>query len=138
MTTLRPVLAALLLVLPVLVRCGPSDPQARILSQRASWKVDLLSWAMADDGGITISARLSGPVRSELKRLTVRIEMLNAQGEIVDDVWETLDLSAVQRGGPEDIFIRLPARSTIIEGIGINLVSDPDPEEIQHIEELNL
>ncbi len=91
---------------------------------------------MGQDGRITLNARLLGPVRSKIDRLTVRIEMRDAQGRVVDHEWRTLDLSEIQRGGPEDILIRLPAREVAVEELTSDPVLDPGPEEIPHIEEL--
>ena len=131
-----PFLAGLLLLAVSLAGCGPSDPRERILSERARWTVTPLSWSMGEDGRITLSARVVGPVRSKIDRLTVRIEMRDAQGGVVGHEWRTLDLSGVQRGGPEDVLIRLPASEGSVEQLTIDLVLQPGPQEIPHIEEL--
>ncbi len=131
-----PFLAGLLLLALSSTGCGPADPRERILSERAKWTVTPLSWSMGEDGRITLSARLLGPVRSKIDRLTVRIEMRDAQGVVVDHEWWTLDLSGIQRGGPEDVLIRLSAREAAVEELTIDPVLEPSPEEIPHIEEL--
>ena len=131
-----PFLACLLLLALSLADCGPSDPREQILSDRARWTLTPLSWSMTEDGRITLNARLLGPVRSQIDRLTVRIELRDAQGTVVDREWWTLDLSGIQRGGPEDVLIRLPAREVAVEELTIDPVLDPTPEEISHIEEL--
>ncbi len=132
-----PFLAGLLLLALLSAGCGPSDPRERILSERARWTVTPLSWSMGEDGRITLSVRLLGPVRSKIDRLTVRIEMRDAQGGVVDHEWWTLDLSGIQRGGPKDVLIRLPAREAAVEELTIDPVLAPGPEEIPHIEELH-
>ena len=91
---------------------------------------------MSEDGRITLNARLLGPVRSKIDRLTVRIEMRDAQGSVVDHEWWTLDLSEIKRGGPKDVLIRLPAREAAVEELTIDPVLEPGPQEIPHIEEL--
>ena len=131
-----PFLACLLLLALSLADCGSSDPREQILSDRARWTLTPLSWSMSEDGRITLNARLLGPVRSQIDRLTVRIELRDAQGTVVDREWWTLDLSGIQRGGPEDVLIRLPAREVAVEELTIDPVLDPTPEEISHIEEL--
>ena len=129
--------ATCLLVLLVLPHCGPSDPHERILEDRARWKVSNLGWAMDDEGAITLNVRVSGPVRSSLDRLTVRILLQDAAGNSVTDEWRTLDLSGIERGGPEDLLLRLQApEGTSVEGIGIDTVPVPGPDDIPHIEEL--
>lgn len=96
-----------------------------------------LNWAMREDGTITLNARVSGPVHSKLERLTVRIVLQDAAGNPVGHVWRTLDLSGIKRGGPEDILLRLEAPAgASVEGIGIDTVPVPGPEDLPHIEEL--
>lgn len=129
-------LAGLLLLALASAGCGPSDPRERILSERAKWSVTPLSWSMGQDGRITLSARLVGPVRSQIDRLTVRVEMRDAQGAVVGHEWWTLDLSEVRRGGPEDVLFRFPAAAAGVEELTIDHVLDPGPEEAPHIEEL--
>ena len=118
--------------------CGPSDPRERVLTERARWKVNLLSWAMSPDGSINLSTRVSGPTHAELKQLTVRILFLDAEGNTVDRAWQTLDLSGIARGGPEDILLRLAPRGQAVEGIGIDPVHAPGPDDLPHIPELQL
>ena len=91
---------------------------------------------MSEDGRITLNARLVGPVRSKIDRLTVRIELRDAQSVVVDHEWWTVDLSGIRRGGPKDVLIRLPAREVAVEELTIDPVLNPGPEEIPNIEEL--
>ena len=134
----RPAVVVCLLLAVCLAGCGPSDPRARVLEERARWTVTLLSWAQGQDGTLTLNARVSGPVNSKLERLTVRLVLQDAAGDAVDHEWRTLDLSGIERGGPEDIMLRLAARDVGVEGIGIDTVPSPAPDEIPHIVELDL
>lgn len=136
MVRLPTALVVCLLHLLLSSACAPSDPREQILSERARWKVTPLSWSMAEDGRLTLSARVSGPARTKIDRLTVRIEMRDAQGSVVDHEWWTLDLSEVRRGGPKDVLIRLPPRETAIEELSIDTILAPTAEEAGHIEEL--
>ncbi len=120
----------------LLLACGAPDPLQRSIAERARWNVTLLNWAMAQDGSIALSARVSGPVQSRLERLTVRIVFEDAGGATIDREWRTLDLSGVQRGGPQDLLLRLAPRPADVQGIGIDLVPAPDPDEIPYIVEL--
>jgi hypothetical protein len=124
------------LVVAALSGCSPSDPIERALDERTRWNVTLLSWAMSSDGSINLSTRVSGPADAELKQLTVRILLQDAEGNTVDRAWQTLDLSGIERGGPEDILLRLAPRGQAIEGIGIDPVHLPGPDELPHIPEL--
>ena len=130
--------AAIPILFVLAAGCGPSDPTERVLHERARWQVALESWALADDGTITLSARVSGPVRSELDRLTVRILFLDAEGNPVGHEWWTLDVSGIERGGPEDVMLRLASRGHDVDGLGIDPVANPDPDEIPNIPELRM
>ncbi len=136
MARLLTTLFLLLALLPA--GCGPSDPKQRVLAERARWNVTPLSWAMDDQGRITLSARVSGPTRSKIQKLTVRIELIGPGGAAAGQEWSTLDLSDIRRGGPQDVLIRLPARKELIEELTINRVLQPTAEETPHIEELQL
>lgn len=138
MSLSRPIAALVLLAAVLLAACGPSDPREKLMVERARWKVGLLSWVQAPDLSVTINVRVSGPVRSKLERLTVRVEMFDGANQPMGSAWQTLDLSGVQRGVPQDLFIRLPAQAAGVEGIGIDLVPDPGPEDLPHIVELKL
>jgi len=127
---------AAVLFVAALGGCGPSDPTERVLDERTRWNVNLLSWAMSSDGSINLSTRVSGLADAELKQLTVRILLQDAAGNTVERAWQTLDLSGIERGGPEDILLRLAPRGQAIEGIGIDPVHAPGPDELPHIPEL--
>jgi hypothetical protein len=136
MKAFRPALAAGLVLWAGLVGCAPREPRERLLEERARWSVTLLSWAQAPDGSLGLSLRVSGPPRSTLDRLTVRFELRDGSGAAVGEAWRTLDLSAVERGGPEDLLLRLPAPDAAVEGIGVDSVLAPSPEQLPRIEEL--
>ncbi len=126
----------LLALLVLSTGCGPSDPRERLIEDRARWQVALQSWAMAEDGTITLSARVIGPVRSDLEQLTVRILFQDAAGAAIGHEWWTLDISGIERGGPKDVMLRVASRGLEVEGVGIDPVSVPGPEDIPHIPEL--
>ena len=116
--------------------CQPSDPEAKILKQRARWDVQLLSWVQAADSSIQMSTRLTGPPSSSIETLTVRIDLLDASERTINEVWHTFDLEPIARGGPLDVTVLLPAEGLQVEGIAIHRVLEPSPDERQHIPEL--
>jgi hypothetical protein len=128
---LIPILAAV-----ALAGCAPSDPAEAILEQRALWDVRVLSWAQDADGAVNISTRISGPPSSKLDRLTVRVKLLDSAENIVDTVWHTYDLSQAPRGGPADLFIRIPQASESVAALSLDMALIPSPEERERIEEL--
>lgn len=130
-----PALAAVLAV-AWLVGCGPADPRARVLDERARWNVSVLSWSQGADGTVTIGARLSGPPSSGLRSLTVRVRLTDAQDAVIDSVWHTFDLTDVERGGPADKIVRVPEFPHEVAGAGIDPVLSPSPEDEPHIREL--
>ena len=132
-------LLSLLGILAALVAgCGPSDPKESILQDRARWNVSVLSWSQSDDGTVTIGTRLSGPPNSKLSELTVRVQLVDADSEIIETVWHTFDLSDVQRGGPADKIVRIGEFPQEVFGAGIDLVLSPTAEEEAQISELQL
>jgi hypothetical protein len=118
--------------------CGPSDPKAKILQERARWNVVVLDLSQNDEGTVNISTRVSGPPSSKLRSLSVRVQLTDAEDKVIDRVWHTFDLSGVERGGPADLSIRVPDFPQEVFGAGVDLVLAPTPEEQTHIEELQL
>jgi hypothetical protein len=118
--------------------CAPQDPIAEVHQQRARWRVDLLSWAAGEDGSLALSTRLTGPPRSSLEQLTIRIAMLDALEQPIETAWWTFDLTAIERGGPEDVLFRIPAPESAVEveGLILESVLNPTPEDVPHIREL--
>jgi hypothetical protein len=131
-----PAFVAMLILLVGFAACGPTDPHEKILEERALWQVNLLDWVVLDDGTLSLGTRVSGPPSSSLRQLTVRLVLQDASGNAIGHEWHTLDISGIQRGGPEDITLRVPTSLTGVEGIGIDPVLAPTPEEISHISEL--
>jgi hypothetical protein len=132
------ILLTSLLAAVAIAGCGSSDPAERILEQRALWDVAVLSWAQGEDGAINISTRISGPPNSKIDKLTVRIKLLDSAESVIDTVWHTYDLGKAPRGGPADLFIRIPLASESITALALDMALMPSPEERQHIEELQL
>ena len=130
-------LFALLSIIAVLAAgCGSTDPKERILQDRARWNVTVLSWSQAEDGTVTISARLSGPPNSGLDELTVRLQLFDSDSQVIESVWHSFDLSDVQRGGPADKIVRVREFPREVFGAGIDPVLVPTAEEESRINEL--
>ena len=118
--------------------CGSRDPKESILQDRARWNVSVLSWSQSEDGTVTIGTRLSGPPNSKLAELTVRVQLVDSESQIIELVWHTFDLSDVQRGGPADKIVRLREFPREVFGAGIDPVLSPTAEEQAQIGELQL
>ena len=118
--------------------CAPQDPVAEIHQQRARWQVDLLGWAAGDDGSFAVSTRLTGPPKSSLEQLSIRIAMLDALEQPIDKTWWTFDLTTIERGGPKDVLfkIKAPESAAEVEGLILEAVLNPAPEDVPHIREL--
>lgn len=120
-----------------LLACAPADPRDTILSERARWEVRALEWVRAADGSIQVGTRLSGPPNSAIQKLTVRIDLLGAQGAVLRQDWHTFDLAGIPRGGPADRAIHLPPLAAAeVEGVSIDTMPDPTEEESGRIVEL--
>ena len=138
-------LALVLLCLVGVAGCGPKDPRAEVLQQRARWNLIPKGFLEKDDGRMMLTVGVAGPARSTLDRLTFRIELRDGTGQVLDQIWRTLDVSAIPLGVGTDVMLDLgqPPEGFIVAGdppqygeILIDRVLDPDPEESRQIEEL--
>jgi hypothetical protein len=127
---------ALAVVAALAAGCGPSDPKAGLLEERARWDVRILSWAEQPEGGLNVATRVSGPPSSSLRELTVRLDFLDASETKIGERWHTFDLSQVPRGGPADVMVFIPDPGVSVENLSLRLVLRPTPEEERHIKEL--
>jgi hypothetical protein len=116
--------------------CAGSDPVDKVLKQRARWKVELLSFTVLEDGRSRASFRLSGPVKNELETLTVRLDMVDVNEEVIQTVWHSFDVSDIQRGVPTERSVNLPPTDVPVEGIGMDAVLQPSEDDFRHIPEL--
>lgn len=126
----------LLLAALVAPSCRPSDPELRILQERARWDVRILSWAQGEGGRILAGTQVSGPPNSGLKQLTVRFDLMGPSGARVGTHWHTYDLAQVPRGGPSDLTVGIPDPGVPVEGLAVSLVLQPSAEEKARIPEL--
>jgi hypothetical protein len=128
----------LILLLALTAACAPADPRAMMLEERLRWDVTVLNWAQDEEGSINISTRVSGPPNSKLTHLTVRVDFLDADDNKVADHWHTYDLKQVPRGGPADLYIRVPQASNAIVGLSLDMLYEPSAAEQERMAELNL
>ena len=130
------VIVACFLVL--LIGCVANDPVQSVLKERRVWKVDLLSFLVRDDGKVSANFRLTGPVSNNLETLTVRIEQLDATGKVLAVSWNAFNISEVRRGGPVEKYLLLdpPAGGGEVESLRVDPMVQPDPSDMEHIQEL--
>ena len=83
-----------------------------------------------------IRARVSGPPNSDLRFLTVRVDLLDPGDNVIGEYWHTYDLEQVPRGGPADLYIRIPQASPLTVGLALDMMLEPDPEEQARLVEL--
>jgi hypothetical protein len=106
-----------------------------VLEERRRWSVELLGWAASEDG-LRCGVRVVGPVRARLDKLTVRFDLVDADGHKLDAVWKTIDVGGIERGTPTELFVWIPGSFPQVAQIGVDLVPHPTPEEARHLEEL--
>jgi hypothetical protein len=126
-----------LLLLALMSGCAPADPRMKILEERLHWDVTVLNWAQDNEGSINISTRISGPPSSALSHLTVRVDFLDAGDSKIAEHWHTFDLKQVPRGGPADLYIRVPQASGAIVGLTLDMLFEPSQAEQERMVELN-
>ena len=114
--------------------CGPADPVQQVLEERARWEAEIVGWTQAEDT-VQTSIRVAGPVSAKLRTLTVRIDLVDASGVTIEQVWEPLDVSQAVRGASAEVFVSIPTRSEV-DGLAVVVVTDPTPEESKKIVEL--
>ena len=139
-------LVALLVVcLAGIVGCGPKDPRTEVQKQRARWNLTPQGFIEKDDGRMMLTVGVAGPARSTLDRLTFRIELRDSTGQVLDQIWRTLDLSVIPLGVGTDVMVDLgqPPAGFFVPGdppqygeLSIDRVLAPTPEESRQIEEL--
>ena len=138
-------LALILVCLAGIAGCGSKDPRTEVLKQRARWNLTPQGFFEKDDGRMMLTVGVAGPARSTLDRLTFRIELRDSAGQVLDQLWRTLDVSVIPLGVGTDVMVDLgqPPEGFIVAGdppqygeILIDRVLDPTPEESRQIEEL--
>lgn len=126
----------ILLCLAASAGCTPADPLQAALEQRARWQVTLLSWTQHKTGEIDASLRVSGPRKTSLPTLTFKFLLMDGEENTVDAEWHSIDLAQIVGGGPEDIFVRIPARDFEVQGLAVDLLLRPEEAERDRIPEL--
>jgi hypothetical protein len=138
---MRRSLSGWLLLAPMLLAlaaaCAPSDPQAKILDERARWNVRIVSWAQDPAGDLHVGTMVSGPTRSRIGELTVRFDLLDAAGARLARRWHTYDLSQVPRGAPVEFLVHIADPGAVVDGLTVDPVLEPDTEERLRIRELH-
>ena len=115
--------------------CKTKSALDSAVEERLRWKVIALDWTQTPQQEVLLSTRLSGPPRTELKQLTIKIVLQDAAGATIQDAWHTFDLTGIQRGGPKDFNVRVQA-SEPIENLGVDPVDAPTAEDVALIPEL--
>jgi len=132
----RTAVAVLTIVMFAGAGCGPGDPREAVLKERARWHVELSDWLQTGEG-LRATVRIWGPPRSSIDKLTVKLVLADESGEVVEQVWQTFDLSRAERGAPTDfpVSIRRPDLPKI-DGVGLDRVAVPSAEDRSRIAEL--
>jgi|GEM_PF-6177657 len=118
--------------------CARPDPIEKALEERRGWKVDLVTFLVKEDGKTSAQFRLTGPVDNHLEQLTVKVEQLDADGEVLSASWNTFDVAEVRRGGTVERLLLLdpPADGGQVESLRVDPLVTPDPSDYDHLPEL--
>ncbi|ANM29046.1 hypothetical protein ABI59_04735 [Acidobacteria bacterium Mor1] len=125
----------LMACLAALSGCGGGDPKADLLAERSQWEVELRSFRLSDVSAVA-SLKVKGPTQTELEKLTVLFYLMDAEGNRVDSIWHTLDVSAVRRGVSKDMVVTLPTGGIEFDGLQLDPVFAPTAEQEGFLEEL--
>lgn len=116
--------------------CSRKDPRERALQERGRWTVGLQSFVQRPDGGVTAAVRLTGPTKTPLHTLTVRITMRGTGDRELASLWHSFPLDDIVNGGPVDRMIDLPAVGETVESVALDPVLRPSVDDVVHIAEL--
>lgn len=138
-------MALLLGILVGIGGCGSKDPRTEVLEQRARWSLTPQGFFEKEDGRMMLTVGVAGPARTTIERLTFRVELRDINGQVLDRLWRSIDLTVIPLGVGTEVMIDLgqPPAGFIVAGdpprygdIVVDPVPVPTPEESQQIEEL--
>jgi len=108
-----------------------------VLRERARWKAEVRSFVVLPDGSSRVTLQVVGPVRSSLDTFTVRVELVDGNGEVLHASWYPIDLSDVHRGVPAEKVIALPPTDPAPDGVNVDPIRVPTEQDVQHMPELS-
>ncbi len=125
----------LLLAASLGLSCAGGVGIEELLRDRAEYTVALVSWVARPDGKIAATLRIDGPLRSDLRTLTVEVVRLGAGGERIGSDWVTLDLSDRMAGVPVEKVVILPA-DPLPHALAVDMHSHPSEDVLPKLKEL--
>jgi len=131
----RVALAAVAVLLLTLAGCAREDPRETLLAERASWSVEARSWVPVE-GGVNVGLLLTAPAHPKLEFLTVRVRLYGPRETLLDEQWVELPVAGAEPGVGRDTTVLIESAAEGVEGITVETVDDPTPEEATHSREL--
>ena len=127
--TRRHVAAVVLLL--VAAACSPpsADELVRgVVEQRNNYTAELKSWTQREDGSLYLDVLVvNNNAESSLRTLTVLIEQLDADGNVLGATREVLDVVTLTAGLGQSVGVTLAGAAPQVEGI--RLLRETQPEE---------
>lgn len=131
-----PTIPLLSLLVVLAVGCA-GDPYQSALKERGRWSVDVLGVTVDDEAGrAQLSTRISGPPTTSLEQYTVRFSFQDAAGEQIGEVYRTIDVSKIPRGGPQDSVMSFDVPEGFA-GVGVDPMAAPTDAQRAKIPELS-
>ena len=128
----RVALAALVLAL-VAPACSPpsADDLVRgVMEQRRNYSATLQSWTQREDGSLYLDVMVvNNNVEGSLRRLTVMVEQLDAEDNVLSADRVALDVATLTPGLGQPVGVTVAGAAPVVEGI--RLYVEPQPEEAE-------
>jgi len=126
----RLLLAALVLVL-VAPACSPpsaEDLVRGVAEQRRNYDATLQSWTQREDGSLYLDVLVvNNNVETTLRTLTVLVDQLDADNNVLSSTREVLDVVTLTPGLGQSVGVTMAGAAAQVEGI--RLFIEPLPEE---------
>jgi len=122
----------LLLLATALTACGtPSaaDLVRQVIRARNNYDATLQSWILRPDGALYLDVLVVNNNESALGNLTVMVEQLDADSNVLDRGRIAVDVSALTAGLGQSIGVTVPGANPAVDGIRLFIESNP-PEDV--------
>ena len=127
----RPALLATILLTAVCIACSPpsaADLVRKVMEQRNNYDVNMTSWIQRPDGSLYFDVMVVNNNQTALTKLTVMVEQLDADDNVLATGRVVMDVSALTAGLGQAIGVTLPNAAVGVEGARLFVESSPPKE----------
>jgi hypothetical protein len=118
------------------ISCEAKNPLEKALQERKRYEVEVLSWAIVEGENIVANIRLTGPVRTSLKYITVRFDQYDNKKNIIKKDWIPFDLSELAGIGAKEFTLSLECGDVSVTQLAALIDYEPHTKDRKHLKEL--